>query len=248
MSRTSFKVLLSALFLAFAVGTAAHAAKPVADPIEPVNRAVFSFNNVLDRFLIEPLAKGYRAVVPKVVRSGVQNFMRNLRTPVTVANDLLQGRIGDAGTATARFIINTTVGVGGLVDVASAKEGLPYHSSDFGQTLATWGAGDGFYLVLPILGPSTLRDTAGLVVDNYADPVRIYARNTDREWIYYARAGLEGLDTRARLIEPIADMRRNSLDYYTAAKSAYMQRRSAIIYGQKTRLSVDGYDQNEDHP
>ena len=124
MSRTSFKILLSALFLAFAVGTAAHAAKPVADPIEPVNRAVFSFNNVLDRFLIEPLAKGYRAVVPKVVRTGVQNFMRNLRTPVTVANDLLQGRIGDAGTATARFIINTTVGRVLLNDLL--PKGMPF--------------------------------------------------------------------------------------------------------------------------
>lgn len=200
----------------------------ISDPLEPVNRVIFGFNTVLDRVLIEPAAKVYRAVTPQVMRDSVQSFMRNLKAPVHVANNLLQGDVGGAGVSTARFLINTTVGVGGLVDVA-AKQGLAYEPEDFGQTMAKWGVGSGPYLVLPVLGPSSLRDTGGLVVDVVADPVNIWATNTDREWIAYTRAGVEGVDARSRVIEALQDMRRNSLDFYAAMRSAYVQRRAALI-------------------
>lgn len=198
------------------------------DPIEPFNRGVFAVNNVLDRFIIEPIAQIYITIFPDFVRDSIQNFMRNLKAPLIVANSLLQGDVGNAGVATARFVINTTAGIGGLVDVASAQ-GFEYRSEDFGQTLAVWGFGDGFYLVLPVLGPSSLRDTAGMAGDITADPVRIYAHNSDNMWIYYTRGVVEGIDTRARLMKGIKDLRSNSLDYYAAVRSAYTQKRQALI-------------------
>jgi phospholipid-binding lipoprotein MlaA len=223
----------------------------VSDPIEPVNRFVFGFNDFLDRIIIEPVAKGYNFVLPQMVRDSVQSFMRNLKSPIVVGNDLLQGRVGDAGVATARFVINSTIGIVGLADVASAK-GLKYKDADFGQTLATWGVGSGFYLVLPILGPSSLRDTTGIFADSYVDPVRLYTHNTDRDWIYYTREVVQGLDDRSRLIKPIDDMRANSLDYYAAARSAWTQHRAAFIRGETAddmNTGVDGAAASStDHP
>lgn len=221
-------------------------AREISDPIEPVNRFIFGFNDILDRFLIEPLAKGYKAVVPHVVRDGIQNFVRNLEAPVVVANQLLQGKVGDAGVTTARFVLNSTIGVAGLVDVASAQ-GLNYKDEDFGQTLATWGVGNGPYIVLPVLGPSSLRDAGGLAVDSFADPVRIYADNTDHMWIYYTKEGLEGLDTRSRLIEAVDDMRSNSLDYYATARSAYVQKRYSLIRDEQPSSYGAGAN-SLDHP
>lgn len=258
MSKMSIKAIFVILSLMLVVTAGApgayaehkptHKSKEVSDPIEPVNRFIFGLNDVLDRVLFEPLAKGYKAVLPKPVRDGVQNFMRNLASPLIVANSLLQGKFGDAGVATSRFLLNTTVGIGGLVDVASAN-GLKYKNEDFGQTLGTWGAGEGFYLVLPVFGPSSLRDTTGLVVDSLADPVRIVADNTDHMWIYYAREGLEGLDNRSRLIEAIDDMRRNSLDYYAAARSAYTQKRNSLIRDEEPSTPGSGSSAfSADHP
>lgn len=205
----------------------------MSDPIESVNRFIFGFNDILDKILIEPIAKGYNAVLPGFIRDSVQSFMRNLQSPLIVANNLLQGEVGDAGVATARFFINSTVGVVGLVDVAQTQ-GLLYEDEDFGQTLAKWGVGEGFYLVLPVLGPSSLRDTAGLAVDSYADPVRIVANNTDNNWIYYTRSIVKGIDTRSRLIKVVDDLRVNSLDYYATVRSAYSQKRAALIRDDKS--------------
>ncbi len=246
-------IITLCLFTAVTVSGCARSAPPASgmkaaeinDPIEPVNRAIFAFNNFLDIILIEPAAKAYNFILPEVARNSVQNFMRNLRSPLIVANSLLQGDIGDAGVATARFLINTTAGIGGLVDVASTQ-GLSYESEDFGQTLAVWGFGDGFYLVLPVLGPSSLRDTAGLAVDSYADPVRIVTHNADKEWIYYTRGAIEGLDNRARLVKAIEDLRRNSLDYYAAVRSAYSQKRASLIRDENPengRSYISDYDE-----
>jgi len=200
------------------------------DPLEPLNRVIFGFNNAVDIVLFEPVSKAYLVIVPESIRNSVQNFMRNLRAPVMVANNLLQGDIGGAGVGTARFLINSTVGIGGLFDVANSHQGLEYEQEDFGQTLAVWGLGDGFYLVLPLLGPSSLRDTAGLAVDTFADPVRILASNDqNNEWIYYTRNGIEALDGRSRLIDSIRDLRHNSLDFYAAIRSIYAQKRSDLI-------------------
>ena len=207
------------------------------DPIEPVNRAIFAVNNVFDRFLFEPVAKIYDAVFPGFVKDSIQSFMRNLRSPIIVANNLLQGDFGDAGVATARFLINSTVGVAGLVDVA-ATLGLMYEDEDFGQTLAVWGLGDGMYVVLPLLGPSSLRDAGGKVADLAVDPLFIWQNNTHNEWVYITRGAVEAIDNRARAIKAIEDLRKNSLDYYAAVRSAYSQRRAALI---RDEASQNGY-------
>jgi phospholipid-binding lipoprotein MlaA len=225
-------------------------ASEVRDPIEPVNRAVFGFNNFLDMILIEPVAKVYNAVLPRFMRDGIRNFMRNLKSPIIVGNDILQGNAGSAGIATARFIINTTAGVGGLFDVAG-REGLAYVPEDFGQTMGVWGAGEGFYLVLPVLGPSNLRDAGGDFADAWADPLRIWSFKTGHDWIYYTRNGVEALDDRARIIKAVDDLRRNSIDYYAAARSAYTQNRRAEIRNENERAApqIPDYDdetQNDD--
>ena len=132
------------------------------DPFEPVNRAIFSFNNVADRIVLEPIAKGYKKL-PSPIQSGINNFLSNLRAPLVVVNQLLQGQGENAVQSSGRFIVNSTVGVFGLFDVAE-KIGLEEKEEDYGQTLATWGVGDGFYIVLPLFGPSNLRDTSGMVL------------------------------------------------------------------------------------
>lgn len=258
MTKVSFKaasiVFGVALVMSLGVSSAqaehtpSHQTKEISDPIEPVNRFIFGLNDVLDHIIFEPLAKGYKALLPKPVRNSVQNFMRNLASPLIIANSLLQGKFGDAGVATTRFVMNSTIGIGGLVDVAGAQ-GMTYKSEDFGQTLATWGVGNGPYVVLPILGPSSLRDTAGLAVDSYADPVRIVADNTDHMWAYYTKEAVEGLDNRSRLIEAIDDMRRNSLDYYAAARSAYTQKRASLIRDEDPSANaLNNAVNSTDHP
>jgi phospholipid-binding lipoprotein MlaA len=245
-------VLMLCLFMAGGVAGCAKSADPanayksnLKDPLEPLNRGIFAFNNAVDYVIIGPLAKIYDTIFPGFVKNSVQSFMRNLKAPLIVANSLLQGDVGNAGVATARFIINTTVGIGGLVDVAS-KQGLAYRPEDLGQTLAVWGLGDGMYIVLPIIGPSSLRDTAGLVGDSLADPVRIYANDTDNMWIYYSRAALEGIDTRNRMDKGIRDLRRNSLDYYAAVRSAYAQKRQSLIRNENpdSPLAIPEYDEH----
>ena len=143
------------------------------DPFEPVNRAIFSFNNVADRIVLEPIAKGYKKL-PSPLQSGINNFLSNLRAPLVVVNQLLQGQGENAVQSSGRFIVNSTVGVFGLFDVAE-KIGLEEKEEDYGQTLATWGVGDGFYIVLPLFGPSNLRDTSGMVLTMMTDPINAYA-------------------------------------------------------------------------
>jgi phospholipid-binding lipoprotein MlaA len=251
MTRLPHKFLALALCAFLLMGTAgcARSVNPevgykagINDPIEPVNRGVFAFNNALDIVLINPICRVYNALLPDFLRDGIRNFMRNISSPLLVGNEILQGDIKGAGVSTARFIINTTAGIGGLVDVASGQ-GLPYRDADFGQTLGIWGLGDGFYIVLPVIGPSSLRDTTGLLVDGYADPVRIWAHNTDRDWIYYTRVGVDGLDQRARIMKAMNDLRRNSLDYYAAVRSAYAQKRHAMIARDNAQaVDIPDYD------
>ncbi|HNQ92169.1 MAG TPA: VacJ family lipoprotein [Alphaproteobacteria bacterium] len=198
------------------------------DPIEPVNRAVFKFNDVVDTAVLEPVAKGYRAAVPQPARTGVRNVLHNLKTPQIVANDVLQGDITAAGDTLTRFFANTLFGLGGLVDVAG-MEGVKYREEDFGQTLGVWGAGHGPYLVLPLLGPSSVRDTAGLVVDTYSDPLRLWLDNTDRNGWYYGRVAVASIDKREDLLDVLSDIKKNSIDYYAALRSSYIQHRDAQV-------------------
>jgi len=148
------------------------------DPAEPLNRDIFNFNKGLDDAAIKPVTAAYRAVAPETVRRGVHNFLNNLRTPVILANDLLQGELRRAGITLTRFAINSTIGVLGFSDQASGM-GFDFHNEDFGQTLAVWGVSEGPYLMLPILGPSNPRDAVGFVIDFFFDPINYWANNTN---------------------------------------------------------------------
>lgn len=200
----------------------------ISDPFESTNRVVMSVNESIDKAVIEPVARGYRYITPKPARQGVRNFLRNLKSPIVMGNELLQADFEGFANATGRLVINTLLGVGGLFDIADMG-GIPYEPEDFGQTLAVWGVGNGPYIVIPLLGPSTLRDGTGMLVDSFADPVRIYLFNHDLEWLHYTRVGVGVIDQREELLEVIDDLRANSFDYYAAIRSAYYQRRKALI-------------------
>jgi len=200
----------------------------VSDPLRPFNRVMLSFNEILDKVLFNPIDNVYRTVVPEVARKAVTNVLANVKSPVYLANELLQGDLEGAGTVVKRFAINTTVGVAGIVDVA-ANNGTHYQPEDFGQTLAVWGVGPGPYVVWPILGPSTLRDSVGFVGDIAMDPLFWYAYNNEKYALQYTRTGLTLLDTKHRYRDTMEDLRRNSGDLYTSLQSVYMQRRKALI-------------------
>ena len=200
----------------------------ISDPFEGGNRVVMSINEGIDKAVLEPVARGYRYVAPKPVRNSVRNFLRNLKSPIIMANQGLQGDGEGFLNATGRFVINTLLGVGGLFDVADMG-GISYEPEDFGQTLAVWGVGNGPYMIIPILGPSTLRDGTGMLVDTFADPVRIYMFSHDLEWLHYTRVGASIVDGREELLDIVDDLRANSFDYYAAVRSAYYQRRQALV-------------------
>ena len=197
------------------------------DPFEPVNRAIFSFNNVADRIVLEPIAKGYKKL-PSPLQSGINNFLSNLRAPLVVINQLLQGQGENAIQSTGRFFVNSTVGVLGLIDVAE-KIGLEEKEEDYGQTLATWGVGDGFYIVLPLFGPSNLRDTSGMVLTMMTDPINAYAVSEGESWLVPMRTAINAVDTRSQIIDEVNALRDNSVDYYAAVRSSYYQNRKAAI-------------------
>ena len=200
----------------------------ISDPLEGMNRGIFKFNDAVDTAVLAPVAKGYRAAVPKPARTGVRNFLTNLKSPLTIANNLLQGDLSGAGTATTRMVTNSLLGFAGLVDVAG-MEGIKHQDEDFGQTLGKWGVGHGPYLVLPLIGPSSVRDTTGMIVDSYADPLNLWLTNTDREEWIYARLGVTVVDKREELLDLLADLKKNSIDYYAAMRSTYGQRRAALL-------------------
>ncbi len=204
------------------------------DPWEPFNRAMFEFNRGLDRVLLKPVAQAYRGVVPDFGREMVKNFLDNLRSPVILANDILQGETDRAGETGSRFLANTTVGLGGVFDVTD----IEFHNEDFGQTLAVWGFGEGPYLVLPLLGPSPVRDTVGLVGDTLMDPVMWYANRTDRYAISWVRYGMRAIDTRSRNIETLDEIERGAIDFYATVRSLYRQRRADEILNGHPPQSV----------
>lgn len=209
----------------------------VYDPMEGYNRAVFAFNDAVDTILLEPIAMGYRFIAPKPVRIGVRNFLRNLKSPMQVVNQTLQGDLSGAGADVARFAVNSTAGVLGLIDVG-AMVGLPYEQEDFGQTLGVWGIGHGPYVVLPLFGPSSFRDATGMLVDSYADPLRLYLYNTHQEEWHYARLGLTVISTREELLDLLDDLQKNSFDYYAAMRSTYIQRRAALVNDEDPELAT----------
>ncbi len=198
------------------------------DPVEPLNRYFFQVNDkLIDGLILKPAAQGYDAVVPRFAKDSVRHFLDNLRTPVILVNDMLQGEWDRAGTTITRFGINTTAGVGGLMDPAT-DWGYPRHGEDFGQTLAVWGTGEGPYLFLPLLGPAPPRDLAGFAVDQAFDPLTYVFWNRDSV-IPMARFVTNGVDLRARNLGTLDEIERTSVDYYAALRSLYRQSRNNEI-------------------
>ncbi len=222
--------IFAIMVLSLAVIPAAQAqdSSEISDPIESVNRGIFEFNEVVDKAVLEPVARGYRYLIPSPARSGVRNFLRNLSSPTLLMNELLQGDFDGAGNVLVRAVVNTLIGVGGIFDVAGA-ENIPYEQEDFGQTLASWGVGHGPYLMVPIIGPSSVRDLSGRTLDAYVDPVRLWLFETDNEEWYYARALVTLVDAREEVLDLVDDLRANSIDYYATLRSVYGQRRAALV-------------------
>lgn len=195
------------------------------DPIEPVNRYIFEVNYAVDELFLKPVAGWYYTALPNPVQDGVRNVLRNLSSPVILANDLFQGNANRAQTTAARFLINSMLGLLGLIDVAT-ELGLVYHDEDFGQTLAVAGVDEGPYLVLPLLGPSNPRDLTGRVVDFFLDP---FGYIVPGDTFGYTRRGLYAVDTRARNLDTVEEIRAGAIDYYATIRSLYRQYRNAEI-------------------
>lgn len=200
------------------------------DPLEPLNRATYAFNEAVDTLVLRPAAEAYRLFLPQPVRTGIGNVIDNLLLPKTAAHQLLQGKPEMAGKALARFAVNSTVGILGIFDFASDL-GLEPQFEDMGQTLGVWaGTTDGGpFLMLPVLGPSNLRDVFGRGIDFFADPWRHIGQGDTVETLRWTRTGTQILDTREQLIEPIDALRRDSLDPYAALRSVYQQQRAREI-------------------
>ena len=204
------------------------------DPAEGFNRAMFAFNDGLDGIIVRPVAKGYELVVPSPVRTGVANFFANIADIVIGINDLLQGKPQEAGSDIGRFVINSTAGVLGLVDVASDL-GIEKHDEDFGQTFGRWGAGPGAYVVVPVFGPRTVRDSAGLVLDLYADPVGY----VDRVAVRNSLVGTRLISDRAALLPADKVIEEAALDKYSYIRDAYLQMRQYKVYDGNPPRSPD---------
>ncbi len=224
-----------------------HSSVNTYDPLEGFNRAVFQFNRYADMLVIKPITQTYVRFLPEAFRVGIHNFLANLNTPVILANELLQLDWHGANIVAQRFLINTTVGMGGLFDAAEYHGISRPSREDFGQTLGKWGVGKGPYLVLPLMGPSNLRDATGLVVDMFLDPLNWWAWDQDEKELLYARAALRVIDARAGLLGPYDDLLEQSIDPYTTVKSAYIQNRAQAVRDQNSTHTIhkdtyDGYD------
>ena len=198
------------------------------DPFESYNRAMFSFNDNLDEYILRPVSEGYDKVLPSPVKTGVSNFFSNLGDIFVIINDLLQFKFTQAAADTGRFIINTTIGFAGLIDVATPI-GLPKHNEDFGQTFATWGIPQGPYVILPFFGSRTLLGTGGFVIESVYDPVYSIEK-TDN---LYATASLRFIDTRYKLLKASRVVDQAALDKYSFIRDAYLQHRKNLIYDGK---------------
>lgn len=210
------------------------------DPWEPFNRAVFEFNDGLDRAIIKPLAQGYRAVVPAPVDMGVTNFFANLADVRSAVNNLLQFKVTRAASDVGRVVVNSTVGVAGLFDVATNMN-LPRYNEDFGQTLGVWGMRSGPYLVLPFFGPSSGRDAIGLVGDWYADPLTYLDDGT----VAWGLKGLRVIDRRADLLAASKVLEQAALDPYAFVRDAFLQRRESDIHDGNPPEPVDDANAGE---
>ena len=204
------------------------ATQKVADPIEPINRIVFSFNNIFDKYAVRPVSILYRGVLPEFIRNRISYSLDNLSMPVTTINNILQFKFGKAGVSTARFVINSTIGIFGFFDPASYF-GLEADYEDFGQTLGVWGIPTGPYLVLPFLGPSSPRDFTGLLSTSLLDPTYQVGNSANRDLFRSYRMGVGVINFRSENIEIFDDLQNNSVDYYAAVRSFYNQSRNSQV-------------------
>ena len=214
--------------LAVMLFAVAPAGAQVHDPLEPVNRVIFNFNEKADTYVLRPVAQTYVNVVPPLVRTGVSNVFGNISDMFSAINSALQGKREKLGNDLGRVLVNSTFGLGGIFDVAGYA-GVEKGNEDFGQTLGYWGLGPGPYLVLPILGPSNVRDTTGIVIQSYLDPVNEVTPDAAR----YELWGLRAIDTRAGLLGTEDLVSGAALDKYTFIRSAYSQRRRSLIHDGK---------------
>ena len=207
--------------------------KPVKDCFEGLNRSTFALNEGLDKVIFKPIAKGYRTL-PSPVRTGTSNVLANLSSLVTIPNNILQGEIKTAGINTGRFIINTTVGILGIFNVAEKMGFSKYEKEDYGQTFGVWGMGAGCYLVLPVLGPSTVRDTAGSFINVMGgDPYYNVSTHGNNQYLdksdYMLTKTLTAVDFRSKTIDSFDNLEKNSLDFYASVRSLYLQDRQRKI-------------------
>jgi len=216
--------------------------KLVKDCFEGLNRGTFALNQGLDRAVFKPIAKGYRTL-PSPVRTGTSNVLVNLSSLVTIPNNILQGEIKTAGVNTGRFIINTTLGILGIFNVAEKMGFSKYEKEDYGQTLGVWGMGAGCYLVLPVLGPSTVRDTAGSFINVMGgDPYYNVSTHGNNQYLdksdYMLTKTLTAVDFRSKTIDSFDNLEKNSMDFYASVKSLYLQDRQRKIRNKNPTIEV----------
>jgi len=214
------------------------------DPFEPVNRGIYTFNDTVDKAVTKPIAQGYKAVLPSPVRTGVSNFFSNIDDIFVTANNLLQFKFHDAASDFTRLLANSTIGIGGLFDVASGF-GLPKHNEDLGQTFGVWGIGDGPFLMIPLLGPSNVRDAIGSAVQTYADPVW----NLNNVAVRNSLVGLRVVNSRANLLSAEKVLDEAALDPYTFLRDSYIQQRRSLVYdGNPPREKLSDFDDGANSP
>jgi len=216
--------------------------KPVKDCFESLNRATFSLNQGLDKHIFKPVAKSYRSL-PSPLRNGTSNALVNLSSLITIPNNILQGKFKTAGINTGRFAVNTTVGILGIFDVAEKMGFSEYEKEDYGQTLGKWGVGPGCYVVLPVLGPSTIRDTAGSFMNILGgDPYYNASTHGNNEFltdkVYMTTKVISGVDFRAKNIDSIDNLEKNSMDFYASVKSLYLQDRQQKIANSNPTIEI----------
>ncbi len=235
MHINSSNLILAAVLAASLSGCASQNSK---DPLEGMNRGIYKFNDVADKAIIKPVAKAYKFIAPTPVRLGINNFFSNLSSITTVVNDLLQFKFAYAFTDAGRFVINSTFGLVGFIDVAG-MDNIKKRSEDFGQTLGYWGVDNGAYLVLPLLGPSSLRDATGLAVDSFTSDPITYTRNGGHIRLSNQLRIAQFVDKRTDLLTATDLVDEASLDPYAFTRDAYLQRRASMVQdGLVTKESV----------
>ena len=257
MSRI-FRVIILSLFIATSSMAGSdgqnelskNTSNGVKDCFEKVNRGIFAFNQAIDGLIFEPLATGYKHL-PSPIRTGTSNFVGNVSTLLTIPNNILQGDLGVAGKNTLRFVFNTTIGIVGLFDPASAIGLNSYEKEDFGQTLGSWGVGEGCYVVLPVLGPSTARDAFGSLGSYMGGDAwyNVTVRNDTHyfsDFDYYSSKVVGGVDFRAKNFDDIKNLEENSIDFYASVKSLYLQdRRKRILNASGSTQTQNDSDWEE---